>query len=263
MSKRFSEQYQKFFYKGQSTPLSFGTLCTVGLCLLGLIVATFTQIDISHPWLHKAASGSLEVSVKHYSYVPQIPILLASVAILGTRFSILMLIAYVLIGFFLYPVFAFGGGLAYAKTTFFGYILGYFPAAIIACNILNSAKNGKNAKPAPLFSFSRQRTGVFISNPYVSNAINIILASFFGVLTVHICGILYSLVLGMFRLVDFSFIFSTIIALTGTKISYDWIISLVAILASIPVKYILWLAMDVAVVRKPKRFRRQQSELSQ
>lgn len=197
----------------------------VMLCLLGLIVATFTQINLSHYWLHKDSTGAIEVILKNYPYIPQIPVLLASVALLGTRFSILTLLLYVLMGFFLWPVFALGGGVGYIKSTFFGYILGYFPAVIIAGRLLCGNKTLKK----------------------------VILASLFGVLIIHICGILYSMILGMFHLVDFSFIFATIVSLTGKKICYDWVASIIAITVAIPLKYIFWLGMDNGVTGKKKK----------
>lgn len=225
MNKRFLDQCQKFLYKNQQTPLSIGTLCVVMLCLLGLVVATFTQINLIHYWFGNNPDGSIGMFIKNYPYIPQIPILLGIVGILGTRFSLLTATLYVLMGFFLWPVFALGGGLGYVKSTFFGYILGYFPAIIIAGRILMKNKSLKN----------------------------IILAALFGVLAIHVCGILYSTLLGIFKLVDFSNISTTIIAMTGTKICYDWIISIAAISASIPVKQFLWLAMDNGIARKPKK----------
>lgn len=214
MNKRLKDQYQKFIYHNQQTPFSLGTLCVVVLCLLGLIVATFTQVDISHFWFSKGGAG--EVVVKTYPYVAQIPVLLGIVGILGTRFSFLTVFLYVLIGLFLWPVFAFGGGLGYVKTTFFGYILGYFPAVIIAGAFL---AKGRTFKTLPL-------------------------AILCGVLTIHLCGILYTVFLGLFKFVDLQSAFSAALSSTGSKIIYDLIMSLFAILISIPMKYVLWIAMD-------------------
>ncbi len=214
MNKRLRAQYQKFVYKDQQTPFSVGTLCVVLLCLLGLVVATFTQVDISHFWFAKGGTGG--VVVKTYPYVAQIPILLGVVGVLGTRFSLVTVFLYVLIGLFLWPVFALGGGLGYVKTPLFGYILGYFPAVVIAGTLL---AKGKTFKTVPL-------------------------AALCGVLAIHLCGILYTVVLGVFKFVDLNTVFSAVLASTCTKISYDFIASILALLISIPAKYVLWIAMD-------------------
>ena len=213
-NKRFKDQYQKFIYKNQQTPFSVGTLAVVALCLVALIVATFTQVDISHFWLVKNAAG--DWNVKTYSYVAQIPVLIGIVGVLGTRFSLVTVLLYVLIGLLLWPVFALGGGLGYVKTPFFGYILGYFPAVIIAGAFLSKGKT-------------------FITVP---------LAVLCGVLTIHLCGILYTVILGMFKFIDLTSAFKMVLIQTGEKIIYDLVASFLALLVAISMKYVLWIAMD-------------------
>src|SRR5574344_2788849 len=111
MSKRFSDLYQKFVYKNQSTPFNLGTFTVVALCLLALVTATFTQLEIIHPWFVKNPDSTTNFAMKTYTYIPQIPVLLGIVALLGSRFSTFTVILYILMGFFIWPVFALGGGI--------------------------------------------------------------------------------------------------------------------------------------------------------
>ena len=210
MNKRLVGEYQEFIYKGEQTPFSLGTLAVVFFCVTLLIVATFTKLDISHWWLLNGDEG-LFWGVKKYNFVPQIPVVMLISAILGVRFGSLVIFLYLLIGFFLYPVFGFGGGLEYIQSHFLGYILGFFAAIIFGGRILSS-------------KFSVR---------------NMILSSIIGVLSIHICGLLYSFILGIFKAFsfhpNFSFIFVQII--------YDILFSMAAIIIARPLKYIFWVAM--------------------
>ena len=182
--------------------------------------------------------------MKKYSYIPQIPLVLFIAAILGARFGILVIILYLIVGFFIWPVFALGGGLGYIKSYFFGYILGYFFAMVFASRVLFFDK----------FSYK-----------------SIAYASVVGVLSIHFCGILYTGVLGIFRLVNFSFIKEALSTLSGDKIIYDVVFSFIFIAASIPIKQFLWLAMknyskpkrDARTTREAREMRRIEREKAQ
>ena len=222
MNKRIRGEFEEIIYKGEKTPFSLGTLTVVALCLLLLIVGTFTQLGIVHYWT--VPDSETLFGMKKYSYIPQIPLVLFIAAILGARFGILVIILYLIVGFFIWPVFALGGGLGYIKSYFFGYILGYFFAMVFASRVLFFDK----------FSYK-----------------SIAYASVVGVLSIHFCGILYTGVLGIFRLVNFSFIKEALSTLSGDKIIYDVVFSFIFIAASIPIKQFLWLSMKN--YSKPKR----------
>ncbi len=224
MNKRIRGEFEEIIYKGEKTPFSLGTLTVVALCLLLLIVGTFTQLGIAHYWTDPESDVLFGFAMKKYSYIPQIPLVLFIAAILGARFGILVIILYLIIGFFIWPVFALGGGIGYVKSYFFGYILGYFFAMVFASRVLFFDK----------FSYK--------SMAY---------ASVVGVLSIHFCGILYTGILGIFHLVNFSFIKEALSTLSGDKIIYDVVFSFIFIAASIPIKQFLWLAMKN--YSKPKR----------
>ncbi len=224
MNKRIKGEFEEILYRGERTPFSLGSLAVVCLCLLLLIVATFTQLNLMHYWPNKDSEVGLVLDTKKYLYIPQIPMVMFIAAILGARFGSFVIVLYLLIGFFIWPVFALGGGLGYIKSYFFGYILGYFFAIVFASRVLYYDK----------FSYK-----------------SIFYASIVGVLAIHFCGILYTGILGIFHLVNFAFIKEALNTLNGDKIIYDVVFSFIFIMASIPIKSVLWLGMKN--YSKPKR----------
>ncbi len=242
MNKRIKGEFEEFIYRGEKTPFSLGTLVVVCLCLLLLIVITFTQLNLTHYWPIGNEDAAFGLGTKKYLYIPQIPVVLFIAAILGARFGSFVIILYLLIGFFVWPVFTLGGGLGYVKSYFFGYILGYFFAIVFASRVLYYDK----------FSYK-----------------SMIYASIVGVLAIHFCGILYTTILGIFHLVNFAFIKQALsTTLSGHKVIYDIVFSFVAIAISIPVKQFLWLAMknysrpkrDARTTREAREMRRIERE---
>ena len=51
MSKRIADQINSFKYKGEPIRITLGTLVMTGLCVILLIIATFTQVTLKHPYL--------------------------------------------------------------------------------------------------------------------------------------------------------------------------------------------------------------------
>lgn len=225
MNKRFEEQINEFIYKGQKVPLSLGTIVVCFLCLLIMIIATFTQINISHLCPSLDITGEWTLINVNYLYVAQIPAVLFIAAILGPRFAFIVMLMYLFTGFFIWPVFALGGGLGYIKSGLFGYILGYIFAVIPAGRILEKEYNLKG----------------------------IILATLIGVLSIHICGMLYCALLGLLKVISFSYVTSAIHSLSGIKTLYDIIASFIMLVIAIPVKMVLWIAMkNSSVLKKTK-----------
>ena len=212
MNKRYEDLFQKLIYKNERMPLSFGTLATVAFCLLMLIISTFVRVEIVHPWFLKNPSGDYEIIIKSYPYVPQIPVLLGIVALLGKPFSFLTVIIYIFMGLFIWPIFAMGDGLDYLKTGFFGYILGFVPAIIFAGNILNKGMHIK----------------------YVS------LAAICGILAMDLTGIFYIAFLALFRLVEIPILKLVLSAFNPSYILYSLLCSIAAIYIGYGARYLLW-----------------------
>ena len=51
MSKRVERELNSFKYKGEPIRITLGTLVMTGLCVILLIVATFTQVTVHHPYI--------------------------------------------------------------------------------------------------------------------------------------------------------------------------------------------------------------------
>lgn len=181
-------------------------LLLIAFCIFLLIAATFIQLDITHPILPmKIFSGKELVKSDFfytYSIIPQVPAVLFIVGILGQRLGITSLVLYILIGIFALPIFALGGGPSYITEPGFGYILAYIPAAYFAGKILKDD-----------FSY-----------------INILKAALFGVLIVHLTGIIYMLIIALVKNEGWEFIKGWILSQSILKLAYDYILSLIALI---------------------------------
>ena len=99
------------------------------------------------------------------------------------------------------PIFALGGGIDYLAEFGFGYILAYLPAAFLAGSFLDEE-----------FSFK-----------------NILKATFVGVMTIHFIGIIYMLMVVIFKHQGWAFIKGWILAQSVLKIAYDLVLSFMAL----------------------------------
>lgn len=214
-----------FKYKGEPVKMTLGTVILTCLCVFLLIMATFTQFSFTHfiipgDFLHYINTGGFSTDAKqhffkYYRYIPQIPVILFIAALLGKIFGVIAVFVYIAIGLFVYPVFALGGGPKYVLDYNFGYIFAYIPAVFFAASIL---KNGFTVK-------------------------NILQAALVAVLTIHIIGILYTLLIGAISQTSNTLLIGWIIAQSGMKILYDYMFSVIAIVIANLVKRFLWITM--------------------
>ncbi len=175
--------------------LSLWGLVLMFACAWLLVVSTFVQFELPNPF------GQ---SIK---FIPQIPVVLFAGVFLGRKYGLAAVILYIVTGLFWAPVFGLGGGMRYIFEYGFGYILAYIPAVFFSTSILQS--------------------GFFIKN--------IAQAALVGVLSIHIIGIIYMLLIAGIKHEDFSFMYSWIAAQSGEKIIYDLVLTFAAILL---VKYL-------------------------
>lgn len=214
--KRLKEQLEEFNANNKNVKFTFGTLVVTGWCVFLIIIATFTQIDFSHYMFGTIdpMKGPL-ITIKNYSYIPQIPIILFIAALIGKRFGIAAVTIYIALGLTIFPIFALGGGLTYLFQYNFGYILAYIPAVFITSFMLqNKFTYGRIAK-----------------------------AAFWGVITIHTIGIFYLILMAIIHKDSFSDVAGWITMQSGIKIIYDYIFGFLAILIAKPVRYILWISM--------------------
>lgn len=225
MTKRIEKQLKKFKYENQPLRFNLGVLILIGLCAFLIVIATFTQFDFNHYIIPLDAFSYfgadfknptiMEHFIKHYRYIPQIPAIMFIVALLGRRFGIASVLIYILVGLFLAPVFALGGGIEYVFQYGFGYILAYIPAVFFAGSILKSGLSYRNMAHATLI----------------------------GVITIHIVGILYFLFIATLQRENSSFILGWIKAQSVEKIMYDLLFGFLAMVVAKYTKKALWVAI--------------------
>lgn len=209
--KRISKEKKKL-------KIPFLNILLVLFCSFLLMTATFVQFDITHFIIpHDIFSNKAltkEDFLYTFSIIPQIPAVMFVVGLLGRRLGITSIVIYILIGLFLLPIFALGGGARYVLEPGFGYIAAYIPAVFFAGSILKSG-----------FSFR-----------------NILKAALIGVVTIHFIGILYMLFISALRHEGLAFIKGWIISQSLLKIAYDYVLGVVAlIIAKFANKYIKYL----------------------
>lgn len=226
INKRYKDIFQQYIHKGQPTPLTIGTLVVCGLCFLILIIATFTQFNFAHPWSKFVPGEGIVSFIKNVSYSPLLPAMIFIIYILGKSYSILLFIAYLIVGFFVWPIFVFGGGIDYLQNYLFGYMLGFIFAIIISGFILSISQNIKFR----------------------------ILAAIFGVLAIHICGFLYCIILAIFKIISFGLVIPILTEISLGNILYDIIFSILIISIAPYIKNVLWTCMKPKP-DKPKRIK--------
>ena len=224
MSKRVEKQLNSFKYKGEPIRITLGTLVLTGFCVLLIIIATFTQVTIMHPYIPLDTLNFLSQEVndyelfhhfiKSYKYIPQIPVIFFIVALMGRKFGILAIASYIILGFF-FPIFALGGGMSYLFEYGFGYILAFIPAVFFAGTILKT-------KP----DFKR-----------------IFFTSMLGVIIIHLLGVLYMLFISTLRHAPMDLVLSWILSQSGIQIFYDIFFSFLAIYLGRQTRKLLWLVM--------------------
>ena len=224
MSKRVAKQIDSFKYKGEPIRFTLGTLITTGLCILLIIVATFTQVTLKHPYLPFDTISFLAGNVndydiihhftKTYKYIPQIPVIFFIVALMGRKFGVLSVLGYIVLGMF-FPIFALGGGVSYLFENGFGYILAFIPAIFFAGTLLK----GK------------------------TDFLRICLIALIGVIIIHVLGILYLLFVATLRHASMDLVMNWIISQSGIQVLYDIFFSIFAIYLGRHARKLLWIVM--------------------
>ncbi len=224
MSKRIEKQINSFKYKGEPVKITLGTLILTCLSVLLIIVATFTQLTLKHPYFPLDTFSFLACEtneyeilrhfVKSYKYIPQIPMVFFIVALLGRKFGILSILMYIVLGLF-FPIFALGGGISYMFEYGFGYILAYLPAIFFAGTLLK----GK------------------------TDILRVFLIALIGTLTIHILGVLYMLFVATLRHAPMDMVTSWIVSQSGVQILYDIFFSMLAIFLGRQARKLLWIVM--------------------
>lgn len=199
--------------------LTFGSLLLVLCCTFLIILSTFVQLNVSHLTIPNGAFTSENLTfndfIHIYKLIPQVPVIMFTGAFLGRKYGILSIFIYIILGLFVIPVFALGGGPKYIFEYSFGYILAYIPAVFFAGSILKSGFTNRN----------------------------MLHAVFVGVLTIHLIGVLYMLFIAGIKHDGWAFMSGWICAQSGIKIIYDFVFSFLAVFIAKYAKIILWFFM--------------------
>ncbi len=217
ISKRYKDIFAQYIHKGEPTPLSVGTIAVLGLCFLLLIIATFSQF-------------SFNFAAHNISYSPLIPIMLFIIYILGINYSFLLFILYLLTGFFVWPIFVFGGGVEFVQNYLFGYIVGFALAIFIAGFIFNLSQTIKTR----------------------------LVATFCGILTIHFSELFYCIILAILKVIKFSLVIPIISKIILSNILLDILFSFILILLAPYIKNVLWTCMKPKYETKKQKERKQQ-----
>jgi len=226
MLKRLLKNVRYFRFMDNFPEFKLGSLLVTVLCAFFIIIATFTQLKLPclvmpqeayiHPTDFFSNNVFLTNFVDKYYYIPQIPAVLFTSALLGPGLGLLAVILYVIIGLIGYPVFASGGGLGYYSDPGFGYILGYFAGVYLVGNILS----------------------------HKITSLSLIKAALVGVVIIHLFGIIYMFSLLLLQHNSVFVILGWIWAKSGVQLPYDLVVSIISISLARPARSILWMAMD-------------------
>ena len=224
MTKRIDKQLKSFKYSGEPVRVTLGTLLLICLCTILLIVATFTQVTLTHPILpldtfnflgqDPQSSQIAHHFSKTYKYIPQIPMVFFIVALLGRKFGILTILLYITLGMF-FPIFALGGGITYMFEYGFGYIMAFIPAIFFAGTLLKIK----------------------------TDFLRIVLMAALGVLAIHILGVLYMLFIATLRHASMDLVGSWILSQSGIQIFYDIFFTTLGIYLGRWSRRLLWVVM--------------------
>ncbi len=211
VNKRIKAEIKKFHKPDVRIKFCLGTLAIVSMCVMLLITATFTQIKVNFNIPDNGILAYLK-----FEYIPQIPVVLFIAAILGEVWGLFAVLIYIIMGLTpWFPVFAVGGGLSYIFQYNFGYIFAYIFAVILFTKEL--------------------RNGI--------SPLNTLLAVFYGVFSIHLIGILYLTVIALIRHDSWDFIWNVIYFQSLSKILYDVVFSILAVIMAKGCRKMLWIIM--------------------
>lgn len=218
--QQINQKQQKITSK--YSPLRFvGIFSFVLLFTVLLIVATFTRVKvlnflqpllaIIHPDFFPDVASAF--ALKPYYYIPQIPVLLFSVVLLGAACTMTSAFFYIVLGLAVIPVFGLGGGFDYVLEPTFGYILAFIPASLFAGGIIY-----KNCNVKKMFK-----------------------ATLTAVLLIHILGLFYMLLVLVLKHEHFSYIVDWLFFESFTRAIYDLIFGFLAMLIAKFCKKFTWI----------------------
>lgn len=198
-----------------------GILTLIAFCTVLLTAAAFTRIKVFncmqifeaflHPEFFPDANSVFQM--KPYFYVPQIPTVLFTVALLGMVCGLTSVFLYIVIGLAFLPVFGLGGGFDYVLNPSFGYILAFIPGIIVMTGFTDKD-----------YSFK-----------------SLALATVLSVVSIHFLGFLYMLIVCLIKRADFVSIADWLLFESLIKMVYDIIFGLLAVITAKYARKFIWI----------------------
>lgn len=212
INRRVKEEIKSFHVPDKKIKFCLGALALLSICILLLVISTFTQIKINFNSAN-TSTGSYLI----FEYIPQIPAVLFIAGLLGESWGLACILIYLILGLTpWFSLFALGGGLGYIFQYNFGYIFAYIFAVILSTRELNKG----------------------------NSIVNILFAVLFGVLSIHLIGAVYMIIAALIRHDNLDFIANWIYYQSLSKILYDIVFSTLALLLAKACRKILWLIMS-------------------
>ncbi len=209
INKRVKDGIKKFHNPEKRIKFCLGAIALVSLCVMLLIISTFTQIKINFHIPENEIGNYLK-----FEYIPQIPIVLFIAGLLGECWGLSAILIYIFMGLTpWFPVFALGGGLSYIFQYNFGYIFAYIFAVILTSRELNKG----------------------------NSILNLMIGVLYGVLSIHVIGSIYMLIIALIRHDSIEFAANWIYYQSLSKILYDIVFGILALLLAKGCKKLLWL----------------------
>lgn len=225
--KRVQESLDYFKYSGEPVKFTPGTLIVIALSVLLIIIATFTELQFKHyfipldlfpKWGYYFTDNGINWAgfVKTVKYIPQIPVIFFILGLLDRKYTLITVIAYILLGFLGYPIFAMGGGWHYIFQYGVGYILSFVPAVFFSGLILNR-------------------------NYHIKNVFKAVLA---GVIIINLIGALILLIIACLRHESWFMIKNLLYSMSWFKFMYDIVFSIIAVYLALLTKRFLWIILS-------------------
>lgn len=210
---------ERFKLKEGYPDFNLGTISVICLCIILLIIITFTKFNLPVLNLfspYDTYRGENATFLSNFSYIAQVPAVFFIAALLGPVAGMLTIFLYILAGLIGLPVFSSGGGILYFFKPGFGYLLGFFPAVFFVSNIMKNKKIKYRLLKATLA----------------------------GLICVHFVGVTYLNILMFFQGEQLFLILSWFWLLTGMQFLYDFIFGIIAIILGRIMRKVLSIVTD-------------------
>ena len=206
------------FHKVSYPPrISLNGLLVGLLSTISLVVSGFVLVQVPSPlsWFGPAPQAMMPYSL-------QLPLGLFLATLLGPFMGPAVVILFLTVGLFFFPVFANGGGLHYVFQPGFGYLLAIFLMA---------------------WPLSKRFHKAFQRPGQASRSLKIIVQALAAVFMVHLLGIAYLIVLTMTHQLSMHDLFGCVLRLSLEPLPYDFLATTLLLCLVRQVRLALWLVL--------------------